>query len=32
MDYSKCTDCGTCATVCPTKAIIDLKAGSRPEA
>lgn len=30
IDYTKCTNCGTCATVCPRKLIVDLAA--RPEA
>ena len=29
IDYSKCDDCGVCAAVCPTNAILDLLIGTR---
>jgi electron transport complex protein RnfB len=31
IDYSKCTNCGICAAVCPTKAIVD-EVRARPKA
>jgi Na+-translocating ferredoxin:NAD+ oxidoreductase RNF subunit RnfB len=31
IDYSKCTNCGICAAVCPTKAIVD-EVKARPKA
>jgi ferredoxin len=29
IDYSKCIDCGVCAAVCPTNAILDTLKGTR---
>jgi len=30
IDYAKCTNCGACALMCPTKCIIDEGAEERP--